>query len=165
MNGWSLLPNALRPFKIYCSPPNLGITRTWICRLNFAQRPIFSSRRTCAQDFYVLKKSIDVSRVWTREPWISRRTRYPETTEYDRIIWSALRSVMFNNVGLLIRSATSQSSSYPIGLTRLSGPSSIPNPHLKFVEVPRIEAHDQQTYIKHSYNDRKDVSWLNFSMK
>ena len=29
-------------FKIYCTPPNLGITRTWICRLNFAQRPIFS---------------------------------------------------------------------------------------------------------------------------
>ena len=23
--GWSLLPNALRPFKIYCAPPNLGI--------------------------------------------------------------------------------------------------------------------------------------------
>ena len=32
--GWSLLPNALRPFKIYCAPPTLGITRTWICRLN-----------------------------------------------------------------------------------------------------------------------------------
>ena len=30
------------------------------------------SRRTCAQDFYVLKKSIDLSRVWTREPWISK---------------------------------------------------------------------------------------------
>ena len=28
-------------FKIYCAPQNLGITRTWICRLNFAQRPIF----------------------------------------------------------------------------------------------------------------------------
>ena len=26
--GWSLLLNALRPFKIYCAPPNLGITRT-----------------------------------------------------------------------------------------------------------------------------------------
>ena len=23
--GWSFLPNALRPFKIYCAPPNLGI--------------------------------------------------------------------------------------------------------------------------------------------
>ena len=29
-------------FKIYCAPLNLGITRTWMCRLNFAQRPIFS---------------------------------------------------------------------------------------------------------------------------
>ena len=28
-------------FKICCAAPNLGITRTWICRLNFAQRPIF----------------------------------------------------------------------------------------------------------------------------
>ena len=32
-------------FKIYCAPPpNLGI-RMWICWLNFAQRPIFSSLR------------------------------------------------------------------------------------------------------------------------
>ena len=37
----SLLPNALRPFQIYCHLPNLGITRTWICRLNFTQRLIF----------------------------------------------------------------------------------------------------------------------------
>jgi hypothetical protein len=43
--GWSLLPNALRPTKIYYAPPNLGITRTSICRLNFAQRPIFSGLR------------------------------------------------------------------------------------------------------------------------
>ena len=39
LKGWSLLPNALRPFQIYRAPPNLGI-RTCICRLNFAQRPI-----------------------------------------------------------------------------------------------------------------------------
>ena len=43
--GWSLLPNALGPFQIYCAPTNLGITRTWIYRLNFAQRPIFSGLR------------------------------------------------------------------------------------------------------------------------
>ena len=28
-------------FQIYCASPNLDITRTWICRLNFAQKPIF----------------------------------------------------------------------------------------------------------------------------
>ena len=28
-------------FKIYCAPSNLGMTGTWICRLNFTQRPIF----------------------------------------------------------------------------------------------------------------------------
>jgi hypothetical protein len=39
----------------------------------------------------------------------------------------------------LIRSATCQSSSHPIVLTRLGGPRSRPNPHLKFVEVPGIE--------------------------
>ena len=39
----------------------------------------------------------------------------------------------------LIRSATSQLSSYPIVLTRLGGPRSKRNPHLKFVEVPGIE--------------------------
>ena len=32
-------------FKIYCAPTNLGITRTSICRLNFAQRPIFPGLR------------------------------------------------------------------------------------------------------------------------
>jgi hypothetical protein len=32
-------------FKIYCAPPNLGITKTWICRLNFAQMSIFSGLR------------------------------------------------------------------------------------------------------------------------
>ena len=29
-------------FKIYCAPLNLDITRTWICRLNFFQRPILN---------------------------------------------------------------------------------------------------------------------------
>ena len=36
-----------------------------------------------AQDFSALKKSIDLSRVWRLEPWISRRARYPETTKAD----------------------------------------------------------------------------------
>ena len=40
---------------------------------------------------------------------------------------------------LLIRSATSQSISYPIVFTRLGGLRFWPNPHLKFVKVPRIE--------------------------
>ena len=99
--GWSLLPNALRPFQINYGLLNLGITRTWVCRLNFAQSglrffnepeisdsgpPAYSpTRRTCAEDFYVLKKSIDLSRIWTREPWISRRARYPETTEVELV--------------------------------------------------------------------------------
>jgi len=38
--GWSLLPNAQRPFKIYCAPLNLSNTRTWICQLHFAQKLI-----------------------------------------------------------------------------------------------------------------------------
>ena len=53
-------------FKIFCAPPNLGIARTWICRLNFAQRPIFSGLMFFnepeisdsgppALDFYVLR--------------------------------------------------------------------------------------------------------------
>ena len=35
-------PNALLPFWDYCAPPNLGTTRTWICRLNFCLRSICS---------------------------------------------------------------------------------------------------------------------------
>ena len=81
----------------------LFVLRTWICRLNFAQSPIISglkffnelqisqsgppawspSRRTCSHDFYDLKKSIDLRRVSTREPWISRRARYSGTTDAD----------------------------------------------------------------------------------
>ena len=38
-----IVANALWPFQIYCAPQNLGITRTWICRLNFAQRPFFQA--------------------------------------------------------------------------------------------------------------------------
>ena len=34
-------------FDIYCAPPNLCITRTWICRLNLTQRPIFSGLSFC----------------------------------------------------------------------------------------------------------------------
>ena len=99
--GWSLLPNALRPFKIYCAPSSSGITRRWVCRLNFAQRPIFSGLRFFKESeiwdsgfpayrpsrrvriFTSWKKSINLSRIWTREPWISTRARYPETTEAD----------------------------------------------------------------------------------
>ena len=103
-------------FKMFCASPNIGITRTWICQLNFAQGPIFSglwffnepeisdlgppaespSQRTCAQDFYVLKKSIKRSRVWTREPWISRRANYPETTDATRL-WLHVNDEIHND--------------------------------------------------------------------
>ena len=89
-------------FKICCAPPNLDI-RMWICRLNFAYcfqawgslTSLISQTRDpqfkvppgglCAPYFYVLKKSIDPSRVWTREPWISRQARYSETTSIEKI--------------------------------------------------------------------------------
>ena len=82
--GWSLLPNALRPFKIYCAPPNWDFLTSLKSKTREPQF-LSLSRRTCAQDFYVLKKSIDLSWVWTREHWISRRARYPETNEADII--------------------------------------------------------------------------------
>ena len=36
--------------------------------------------------FMPWKKSIDLNRVRTREPWISRWVRYPETTEADFVL-------------------------------------------------------------------------------
>jgi hypothetical protein len=46
LKGWKLLPDVLRPFQdILCSPEFRYYTRTWICRLKFAQRPIFSGLR------------------------------------------------------------------------------------------------------------------------
>ena len=50
----------------------------------------------------------------------------------------------------LIRSATSQSSSYIIVLTRLDGPRSRPYPHLKFVEVPGIESATSWSVVRHA---------------
>jgi len=50
----------------------------------------------------------------------------------------------------LIRSATSQSSSYPIVLTRLAEPLSRPNPHLKFVEVLGIESATSWLVVRHA---------------
>ena len=40
--GWSLLPNALRPFWDLLCSPNLD-TRTWICRLNFFRGLFFQA--------------------------------------------------------------------------------------------------------------------------
>ena len=42
--GGHCCPMHCDDFKIYCAPLNLGI-RPWICRLNFAERPIFSGMR------------------------------------------------------------------------------------------------------------------------
>ena len=91
--GWSLLPNTLRYFWYLLCFQNLGFTRKWICWLKFAQRPIFSglwffnepeiSDSDLCSGFLRPEKSMDLSRISTREPWISRRARYPETTEAD----------------------------------------------------------------------------------
>ena len=79
-------------FKIDFAPPNLGI-RTWISRFNFAQGISFQAWSSLTRlksqtpnpwlkvppgglKLWILmswKKSVDRSRVWTREPWISRR--------------------------------------------------------------------------------------------
>ena len=37
----------------------------------------------CSEFLRPWKKSINLNRVWTREPWISRRARYPDTSEAD----------------------------------------------------------------------------------
>ena len=50
----------------------------------------------------------------------------------------------------LIRSATSQSSSYPIVLTRLGGSRSRPTPYLKIVEVPEIETVTSWLVVRHT---------------
>ena len=42
IEGLVIAAQCTATFQICCAPPNLGI-RTWICRLNFAQRPIFQA--------------------------------------------------------------------------------------------------------------------------
>ena len=100
--GWSLLPNAMRPFKIYCAPPNLDITRTWICWLKFSDLRLLTSLKSQTRDpqfkslpedlcpgFLRPEKIHRPQPVWTREPWISRRARYPEADK--RLIERKLR--------------------------------------------------------------------------
>ena len=43
LKGWSLLPNALRPSQHLLCSPEFRYARTWICRLNFAQRSMFQA--------------------------------------------------------------------------------------------------------------------------
>ena len=91
-------------FKIYCALLNLDITRTWIFRLNFAQRPIFFGLEVLQRAWSLRPgtpslKSFpeDVLRIFTY--WkntstsagfkpanllILRRARYSETTERSR---------------------------------------------------------------------------------
>ena len=49
------------------------------------------------------------------------------------VISITLRSIIIST--FLIRSATSQTSSYPIVLTRLGGPRSRPNPHIIIIII------------------------------
>ena len=42
-----------------------------------------SETRDLLEELCSGKKSIDLSRIWAPKPWISRRARYPETTETD----------------------------------------------------------------------------------
>ena len=44
--GWSLLPYALWPFHTYCTPPNLGIARTCMCRLILLRGIFFQAWRS-----------------------------------------------------------------------------------------------------------------------
>ena len=51
----------------------------------------------------MMKKSIELSLLWTCEPWISRRSRYPETIEANRLdilyqmIFYLLQSTKFHD--------------------------------------------------------------------
>jgi hypothetical protein len=65
--------------------------------------------------------------------------------QYDGIAWLALPSATF-----LMRSATSQSSSYPIVLTRLGGPHSRTNTHFYNSESVGNRTRDHMITIRHA---------------
>ena len=106
--GGLCCPTHCDSFQIYCAPPSLGITRTWICRLNFAHTPIFwtPSLKSLPEDlcsgFLRPEKSIDLSWVWTHEPRISRWARYLETTEAGNLAltWNFLT---FNHITIFMQ--------------------------------------------------------------
>ena len=71
-----------------------------------------------------------------------RSTRLLQLTgrwQYNGIMWSAILLMST----FLIRSASSQSSSYPFVLTSLVGPRSKPNSHLKLWKWRKSNPHDQ----------------------
>ena len=112
--GWSLLSNALRHFKIDCAHPNLCIG-TWICRLNFAQRPIFqaggslTSLKSQTRDPQLkVPPGGLVLKVFTfrKNPSTSARfeptnfgsgAHYPETTEADTTIFTHKQTLWCQN--------------------------------------------------------------------
>ena len=105
--GGNCCPMHCDILKIYCAHPNLGITRTWICRLNFTQRPIFQawgsltilksqtwdSQLKVPPGGLVRPKNIHRSQP-DLNPWISRRAHYPETTEADSLLLLLLSSLL-----------------------------------------------------------------------
>ena len=88
--------------------------------------------------------------------------------QHNGIMWLALRSVKFINVDFLIRSTSSQSSSYPIDLTRLGWPCSRPNPHLKSWKYreTRWPLDQWGGHLKHNKSKMYlETTWSIFSMK
>ena len=83
LKGWSLLPNALRPFQIYCAPPNLDI-RIWICQLNVAQRPIFSSVRLFNEPEISCSGFLRPQKVHRAQPGLNLRTLDLEASTWPR---------------------------------------------------------------------------------
>jgi hypothetical protein len=61
LKGWSFLPYALGPFQIYCASLNLG--RIFNKPEISDSGPPSLKSLPFAQNFYILKKSVDLSRV------------------------------------------------------------------------------------------------------
>ena len=91
-------------------------------------------------DQIIIKLNLNL---WLTAPKGATPVNQTSTTDWqmavrrDIVISITLRRLIMST--FLIKSPTSQSSSYPIVLTRLGGSHSRPNPHLKFVKVLGIE--------------------------
>ena len=97
--------------------------------------------------FYRLGFHISYNSVIEQHRWGNTDRMYVSRVHRDVYFYAQSSLIMST---FLIRSATFQSSSYPIFLTRLGGPRSRPNPHLRLVEVPGIEPASSWSVVRHA---------------
>ena len=81
-----------------------------------------STTRTCTDDFYVLKNSVVLSRLWNPELWVSKRAQCPEQNHFCPILYLFIVTfaIIWITWGVFVISPRYSSSSLFLFLTFIS---------------------------------------------